>query len=71
MTQASDVSNNATRADMDDISNDVNERDEARDSKLRRVRVRERKPRCVVARGRRVGRVISGTEPLNGVWGRV
>ena len=47
---------------------------EARDPKLRRVRVHERKPRCAVARGRRVGcvgRMISGTEPLNGVWGRV
>ena len=36
-----------------------------------RVGARERKPRCVVARGRRVGRVINGIEPLNGAWGHV
>ena len=32
---------------------------------------RERKPSCAVARGRRVGRMISGTEPLDGAWGHV
>ena len=36
-----------------------------------RVEACERKPRCAVARGRHVGRVISRTKPLNGAWGRV
>ena len=36
-----------------------------------RVGACERKPRCAVARGRRMGRVISRTEPLNGAWGRM
>ena len=51
---------------------------EARESAWKRVRgawpevaVRERKPRCVVVRGRRVGRMISETEPLNSAWGRM
>ena len=62
------------RADVDDVS----ERDEtrggswkARDLKQWRVEAREREPRCAAARGRHVGRVIRGIEPLSGAWGHV
>ena len=44
---------------------------EARDLKQWRVEAREREPRCAAARGRHVGRVIRGIEPLSGAWGHV
>ena len=35
------------------------------------MEAREREPRCAAVRGRHVGRVIRGIEPLSGAWGRV
>ena len=44
---------------------------EARESAWLEVAAHERKPRCAVVHWRRVGRVISGTEPLNSAWGHM
>ena len=43
----------------------------ARDLKQRRVEAIERELKCAAVRGRCVGHMISGTEPLSGAWGRV
>ena len=53
--QASDVSNRAMRDDVDDISNDVSEKVEAREGCVTRSGgvwgPRERKSKCAAARG--------------------
>ena len=68
LTQASDVNNDATRADVDDVNNDVSGRGETHVGTWECVGARQEKHSYAVAYGRLVWRVSGRTKPLSDAW---